>query len=247
MRTLNCRLALLVVFAYTSLVGCAKPEKSILGIGSHELSLHSPAEWQQVEQEDAYTFKSGLSQILLHDTGPVTIEKFQREIERARDVFRGGELPQANDILNALRFRPYFPSLERWQTFADALNRARNLGTRREHPDPDAIEQAYTEMLVQIASLPNRDIESMAIEALARYEPLDRRSIAAQQALIVDGNSALLIETWDRLNHIGRARYVFILNNGNFLVVRTGLGDFSAMEPVFQSLLASIEFRRNNN
>ncbi len=219
------------------------PEQLHVKVGVHNVAFDAPQGWQHIDEDTRHQFKNGLAQIFLNDSGPVSAEGFQREIERAREVYRRGELGRANDILNALRLRTSFPSVAHWKPFAESLNRARGLGTGRSRPDPDIIERAYTEILVQIAALPKRDIETLAIEALAEYEPLDRRTISAQRAMIVDERSALLIDTWDRLNHIQPMRYIFVLSGGNFLIVRTGLGTFSDIEPTYENLVATLRFQ----
>lgn len=245
MRALDLVGASCLVLMSLALGGCSEraPERLHVRVGVHNVAFDSPSGWQHHDEEAGHLFKNGLAQIFLNDTGPVTAEGFQREMERAREVYRRGELERANDILNTLRLRTSFPSIDRWKPFAESLNRARGFGTGRSRPDPDAIERAYTEILVQIASLPKRDIETLAIEALAEYEPLDRRTIAAQRAMIIDQRSALLIDTWDRLNHIQPMRYIFVLNEGNLLVVRTGLGTFSDIEPTYENLVASLRFQ----
>lgn len=249
MRALGITGLSLLASACLLLDGCSEsvPEPLQLKVGVHNITLDAPPGWQHLEDDVGNSFKREFAQILLNDTGPVTVEKFRRETERAREVFRRGELGQANDILNGLPLRSYFPGIERWQNFADSLNRARNLGTGLSHHDPDAIERAYTEILLQIGTLQNRDIVTLATEALAEHEALDRREIATQRALIIDQKSALLIDTWDRLNHTGRKRYIFVMNDGNFLVIRTGLGVFSDVEPSFEDLVASVRFRGENN
>ena len=59
----------------------------------------------------------------------------------------------------------------------------------------------------------------------------------------VDGRGALLIDTWDRLNHTQRFRHVFVLNEGNLLLARMELGRFEEMEAAFDDLVASLSFR----
>lgn len=235
----------LLLIAALLLAGCSEPtpERSQAQVGAHDISFDAPLGWQRHDQEDGLFFKKEIAQIYVNDAGPVTVAKFKREIERAREVFRNGSLEQANDILNALNLRSYFTSIERWESFSDSLSEARALGSGRTYHDPDAIERAYTELLVQVASLPDRDITSLAIEALANYEPLDRRSIQSQSALVVDGQRAMLINTWDKLNHVQPMRYVFVINDGSFLVIRTGLGLFADIEPAFEALVASLRFQ----
>ena len=39
-------------------------------------------------------------------------------------------------------------------------------------------------------------------------------------------------------------RYAFVVNDGNFLVDRTGLGTFADIEPAFEALVTSLRFDR---
>ena len=226
--------------------GCTDeaPEPLTLDVGAHRVIFEAPEGWQLIDRGAEQFFKRDLDQIFLNDAGAVTVDGFRREVERARDVFRGGDLEQANDILNDLRWRSAFPSVDRWKAFAESLNRARGLGDRRQHHDPDVVESAYTELLVQLAALPERDIATLAMEVLADFEPIDRRTVRDESPAVIDGRQAWQIDTWDRLNHIQPMRYVFVIDEGRFLVIRTGLGQLPDIEPPFEAVVTSLRFQR---
>ena len=245
MRALNITTALVAISLGVLIAGCAEeaPEPLSLQVGAHQVVFDDPQSWQHFDRGAEQFFKRDSDQIFLNDAGPVTVEGFQQEVERAREVFRGGSLEQANDILNAINWRSAFSSKDRWDAFYASLSQARGLALGRDHHDPFAVESAYKEVLVQLATLPDRDIETLATEALAEFEPADRRTVRAQNPMIVDGRQAWLIESWDRLNHIGLMRYIFVLDNGRFLVIRTGLGQLSNMEPDFDAITTSLRFR----
>ncbi len=245
MRALNIAAAFVAIGLSVLIVGCAEeaPEPLGLQVGAHQVTIDAPQGWQHFDKGAEQFFKRDFDQIFLNDTGPVTVAGFQQEVERAREVFRGGSLEQANNILNAINWRSAFPTNDRWDAFYTSLNAARGLGSGREHHDPFLVESAYKEVLVQLATLPDRDIETLAKEALAEFEPVDRRTIRSQSPMIVDGRQAWRIESWDRLNHIGLMRYIFVLDNGRFLVIRTGLGQLSNMEADFDAITTSLRFR----
>ena len=245
MRALRNAAALIAIATSVVAGGCAEepPEPLSLQVGAHRIAFDAPQGWQRIDRGAEQFFKRELDQIFLNDAGPVTVEGFRQEVERAREVFRGGSLEQANDILNAIHWRSAFPSKDRWDAFYASLSAARGLSSGRDHHDPFAVESAYKEVLVQLATLPDRDIETLAKEALAEFEPVDRRTIRAQSPMIVDGRQAWRIETWDRLNHTGLMRYIFVLDNGRFLVIRTGLGNFKKIEPSFEAMVASLLLR----
>lgn len=245
MRALRSAGALAVAGIGFLLGGCAgeAPEPLTLDVGAHRVVFEAPEGWQLIDRGAEQFFKRDFDQIFLNDSGAVTVDGFRREVERARDVFRGGDLEKANDILNDLRWRSAFPSVDRWKAFAESLNRARGLGDRRQHHDPDVVESAYTELLVQLAALPERDIATLAMEVLADFEPIDRRTVRNESPAVIDGRQAWQIDTWDRLNHIQPMRYIFVLDQGRFLVMRTGLGQFPDIEPAFEAVAASLRFQ----
>jgi hypothetical protein len=67
------------------------------------------------------------------------------------------------------------------------------------------------------------------------------RAVASEQAVVIDGRDAVILQSWDKLSHANRRNYLFVLNRGNLLVVRTELGDFSELEPAFRGLVDSLE------
>ena len=225
--------------------GCAgeAPAPLSLQVGFHRVVVDAPQGWEHIDHGAEQLFKRNFDQILLNDAGPVTVAGFRQEVERAREVFRGGNLGQANDILNDLRWRSSFPSKDRWDTFHASLNRARGIGPGRRQHDPFAVESAYTEVLLQLATLPQRNIATLAQELLADFEPVDRRTIRNEGPMVIAGRQAWRIDTWDRLNHIQPMRYIFVLDEGRFLVIRTGLGKFEDIEPTFEAVVASLRFQ----
>lgn len=75
-----------------------------------------------------------------------------------------------------------------------------------------------------------------------RADLANARLNEAREAFLNDDPEAARVDTWDRLNHTQRKRHVFILNNGNLLVIGMGLGRFAEMEKVFDTVVASLRF-----
>jgi hypothetical protein len=224
---------------------CSAPERDPLPltVGVHEIQLIVPPEWQRFDHGREQRFEIEMLRISLADMGPATREGFHREIAHARELYRLGQLEDARALLNTLQLRPAFPSEQRWTSFALAWNKIRRAGLGRVPLEPSAVESAYTEVLVEVDALPKPDIASLAIAVLERIGHDQRRDVAEQRAMAVDGRGALLIDTWDRLNHTGRFRHVFVLNEGNLLLARMEMGRFEDMEPAFDDLVASLSFR----
>lgn len=219
-----------------------QPERVSVTIGVHEVELTSPPEWERYDHGREQRFERELNHISLADMGPATREGFRREIIHARELYRQGQLEDAREWLGMLNLEPAFPSKLRWVAFAAPWNQIRRAGLGRVPLEPSAVESAYSAVLVEIDALPTPDMISLATSALKRIGHDERRDIAEQRAMAIDGRGALLIDTWDRLNHTQRLRHVFVLNEGNLLLARMEMGRFPEMETTFDDLVASLSF-----
>lgn len=241
---MSIRRAAVLLVAGLPLCACSEPPPVPLSlkIGVHEVELIAPPEWEHLDHGREQRFDQGMSQISLADMGPVTREGFEREIVHARELFRQRQLEDARTHLNELLLRPAFPNKGRWESFATPWNIVRRAGAGLNTADPEVIERTYAEVLAEIAALPTPDLPTITTAMLAKLGHDERYAIAEQQAMAISGRPALLVDTWDRLSHDQRRRYVFVLNEGNLLVARMELGRFSEMEPVFDALVASLRF-----
>ncbi len=206
--------------------------------------MTSPPDWQHLDHGREQRFERGTHQISLADLGPATRDAFQREIARARELFRLGQVADSRTILEGLQIRRMFPSALRWQAFQPSWKIILRAGRERRPVGPEAIDRAYTEVLVEVGALPRPDMTTLAQVALAQTGHDERRDVVLEQAMAIGGRGALLLDTWDRLNHQQRKRHVFVLNEGNLLVARMELGRFVEMEAAFDSLVASLQFAR---
>jgi hypothetical protein len=245
MRALNPRSFGAVLCGLLLTCACFAPETDPVSvtIGVHEVQLVVPPEWQHYDHGREQRFEIELLRISLADMGPATPEGFHREIVHARELYRLGQLEDARTLLNTLQLRPAFPSKQRWTSFAIPWNKIRRVGLGRASLEPGAVESAFTEVLIEIEALPTRDIASLASVVLERTGHDERRDVAEQRAMAIDGRGALLIDTWDRLNHTQRFRHVVVLNEGNLLLARMELGRFEEMQAAFDDLVASLSFR----
>jgi hypothetical protein len=245
MHALNTRsfAAALCGLLLTCACSAPQPDPLPLTIGAHEVQLVIPAHWERFDHGRKQRFEIETLRISLADMGPVTREGFHFEIVRARELYRLGQLEDARTLLSTLQLRPAFPSEQRWTSFAMPWNKIRRAGLERVPLEPSAVESAYTEVLVEIDALPKPDMASLASAVLERIGHDQLRDIAEQRAMAIDGRGALLIDTWDRLNHTGRLRHVFVLNEGNLLLARMEMGRFAEMEAAFDDLVASLSFR----
>lgn len=227
----------------SSVDATAQTERFDLLVGRQQVSLEAPSDWQHIRRDDEHVFKNRIGQVHVLDSGPMTREGFAREIRQARRLFWSNQTDESLALLSRLKLRAAFSSQAQWQAFAPSWRRINRSRSGISAAERRAVEDAFAEVLRHVAALPTRDLESLTVAALDALEPMDRRDVRTQQHVSIDGRLGLLLETWDRLSHAQRTRYVFVPNGESIFIVRTGFGDFEKTGPVFDALVASIEFR----
>lgn len=86
------------------------------------------------------------------------------------------------------------------------------------------------------------DLDQSADSALVLLREDDRRSVATRGRTRVFDRDAVAIDTWDRLSHQFRKRYVFVDDGDMLLGIYMMTGEFEAMESTFAEVVASITF-----
>lgn len=86
------------------------------------------------------------------------------------------------------------------------------------------------------------DLNEAAQIAMTRLREDELRAEASRLHFTIDGRHAVAIDTWDRMSHQYRKRFVFVENKGEILAMYTMMGSFEAMEPAFDGLLLSLAF-----
>lgn len=211
-------------------------------IGNLSVRFEAPDDWEFIRRDSEFVIRKDIEQIHLFDSGPVTPSGFEREIRQARLLFRNRQFDQASEILRGTRLRAAFPTAAQWQSVSRYWYRMSRTGSARHSTDLKVVEQAFDEVLNALATLRTPDFESLVTGTLATLEPLDRRELVATLPVVVDGRTGLQVETWDRLTHSQRTRYLFVSAGESLLILRTGFGEFERIEPFFEALAASIEF-----
>lgn len=69
-----------------------------------------------------------------------------------------------------------------------------------------------------------------------------RREEASRNYRLVDGRKSVTVDTWDRVSHEYRERYLIVLDSRSLLVVHTMQGQFETMAEAFDGLAASLAF-----
>jgi hypothetical protein len=86
------------------------------------------------------------------------------------------------------------------------------------------------------------DIDTAADSALVLLREDERRGEASRHHWQIDGRDAVTVDTWDRLSHEYRKRFVFVNNERSLLAISMMPGQLEAMEEAFDTLTASLSF-----
>ena len=100
----------------------------------------------------------------------------------------------------------------------------------------------FARISIEDLQRPGRDLKWAAEHVLERLGENERREVASSVLDSVGRREVLKIDTWDRVSHEHRKRYVFVNNLGELLVVYTMQGSFETMQAAFEELVASITF-----
>ena len=86
------------------------------------------------------------------------------------------------------------------------------------------------------------DIEVGADRALRNLREDERREEATREYRRIDGREAVTVDTWDRVSHEHRKRFLIVVNDRSLLVLHTPQGQFETMAETFAGLAASLAF-----
>jgi hypothetical protein len=86
----------------------------------------------------------------------------------------------------------------------------------------------------------NNDLDESVEVGLHRLKEWERRDEASRNRFDLAGHEAVVVDTWDRLSHQHRKRFLFVKIREDLLTIYMMRGEFEAMEPAFDSLVASL-------
>lgn len=247
MQALNALLlrASVSVIALALLAGCPEdpapqdPEPLRKRVGIHEVEFVVPPGWTHFDHGSEQRFHKGLAQIALRDLGPFTPAAYRREIKRAQRLFREGQPEDARELLRRLDLEHEFDDVRAWRAFLRPWNVARDSGLRGEH-DSIEVENAYIAVLSVVDAFEERAIDELVEAAWLRVDTAVHRAVAETEALEVSGHDARRVSTWDTLSHDHRKTSLFVVSQGNLLVLGMELGDASELEPAFEVIAESL-------
>jgi hypothetical protein len=86
----------------------------------------------------------------------------------------------------------------------------------------------------------DNDLDESVEDALDRLKESERRDEASRNRFELAGHEAVVVDTWDKLSHQYRKRFLFVRVREELLTIYMMRGEFDAMEAVFDSLVASL-------
>jgi len=218
-------------------LACGGPPESVaVDIGVHRVSLTIPDGWQHYDHGREHRLETGEGDLVLTDLGPVAADGYRTVILEARDLTRKGQREEAKQLLYRLAGGHAVGD----DALRAALEECLDAIWREE--SPAMAEAAFASLLDRLDGLPEPDLATLALVALADFDHGPRRDIERQGRLILDGTEAYRILTWQRLTHNGRRRHVFVVNRGNLLVIRTAMGPDDVLGPAFDAVVESMVF-----
>jgi hypothetical protein len=255
MRALRLRwptLAALLLVAVACTPEIAPPPRqspTIVDVGIHRIGFMVPPGWLHADHGMEQLFEQGMAHIRLVELGPATPDGFAETLRKALELFEQNQWEDARTLLVSTNPRRFFASEKRWKSVQADWKSITWI--RREKASGDAlgtvdgevdweVRGAFHDLLVQVSALRRPDLSEIAEDALFELGHDAQRSIASEEAVAISGKPALRIETWDRLSHLGRQSYLFVLSEGRLLCLWTQLGSMETVDPAFESLVASL-------
>jgi hypothetical protein len=98
------------------------------------------------------------------------------------------------------------------------------------------LERISIEVLDRI----DNDLDKSVEVGLHRLKERERRDEASRNRFELAGYEAVVVDTWDKLSHQYRKRFLFVKFGEDLLTIYMMRGEFEAMEPVFDALVASL-------
>ena len=246
---------LVVAVSLGLLAACSPPSESSnkadlqsLEIGIHEIEFSIPAGWFVMDTGLGPILRTGESDysapsvISFEDLGPCTPEGIRRTLLEAREHCRAGRFGESRQLLDQISLDQIVVIQEDIRSFDNAWSRVRSPNHPRRGARPEEFEPAYQKLLDRAALIPRRSIEELAREHIEEVSQNGRHETVKTDLVEVDGKPALVIDTWDRLSHKMRRRYLLLINDDNLFFMNSNFGKFPEIDAAFQQLLPSLQF-----
>ena len=212
-----------------------------IAVGTHRISLLVPEGWQHQDRGRSHRFEQGSAFLIVSDLGPATRDGLVTALRQSRALYDAGQREDASVVLTEIDPHWFFTTRDRWDAVEPAWQAlaTRNMAAP---PEPRVVQSAYRFVLAQAEALLDPDFAAISHTYLGDLGHTSQRDIAREIATSVSGRPALRIETWDRLTHLWKRQYLFVMSDGRLLCLRTELGDTAALDAAFEALTASMAY-----
>jgi hypothetical protein len=240
MRCEKCIVAFAVAVELTVASCAATPVRHALTVGHHPISIVVPTGWQLIDRGGVIVMRSDDAEIQIEDLGPVGPLGVRREVERARELWREGRDDYARWRLRTVPVPDaLFATAEQREEFWSSWSEVSHEGGA---PSRAAVDAAFDRILAYTSTLEHPDVDALASAALERDDPDARRDVALRTRRIVDGHSAVVLDTWYRLSHTSRQRVVMVFDDGCLLELRTERQALARSAVALERVLGSLRF-----
>lgn len=105
--------------------------------------------------------------------------------------------------------------------------------------DRHQLRKDQARISIEAFRLPNGNLNEDVVDGLKRLGETSQRDEASRTLLDLGGNEAALVDTWDRLSHQWRKRFLFVEAGYDVVAFYTMSGQLETMEPVFNTIMSS--------
>jgi hypothetical protein len=220
-------------------LSCSGPKTQSVEVGHHRVRFLVPRGWEHLDHGRQQLFRLGEAEIELVDRGPANREGIAYELEAAESLWLAGYRRDAFQRVRELhgpvfRFASSDQRLEFWRPWTDATYIP-------DMADSAALGAAFEALIAGTAALNSVTPEQTSEYVLMFDSANQRREIGHRDLVKIHGAEWTVIETWDRVSHMNRARVAFLVSDGYLLVLATNRGLFEQTAPRFDELLHSFE------
>jgi hypothetical protein len=93
---------------------------------------------------------------------------------------------------------------------------------------------------IEVLDQIDNDLDKSVTFGLHSLEERARRDEASRNRFELAGHEAVVVDTWDKLSHQYRKRFLFVKIRKDLLTIYMMRGEFETMEPIFDTLVASL-------
>ncbi len=222
-------------------VGCgARPQVSQeFTVGVHRVTVVADEPWQHVDQGRRHLMRGEEFTLVAQDLGAVGREGIRHEVTRALTLWLRGQSDEGRTAMGMIPVSPeHFEAPDHRREFWLAWREASDTPS---YLDTIEVRIRFRGLFEAIDGLRPRSLDAIVASGLRALDEDERRAIARQEPLKVDGRPGLWVETWNRVDHGNPRAFGFVLDDGYLLVVMT---DRAAGPDALPALRATVESLR---